>query len=63
MKEVLVVAAKVKRQIKEKGAMNTSAASIEALSRLVELVLEKSIASAKADGRRTVLDRDIPNHV
>ena len=57
--DVLVVTSKVKKLIKEKGEMNTSAATIEVLSRAVEKLCLKGIESAKADGRKTVMDRDI----
>jgi histone H3/H4 len=56
---VLVVTSKVKKLIKEKGEMNTSAATIEVLSKAVERLCLKGIESAKADGRKTVMDRDI----
>ena len=56
---VLVVTSKVKKFIKEKGEMNTSAATIEVLSKAVERLCLKGIESAKADGRKTVMDRDI----
>ncbi len=57
--DVLVVTSKVKKLIKEKGEMNTSAATVEVLSRAVEKLCLKGIESAKADGRKTVMDRDI----
>lgn len=57
--DVLVVTSKVKKLIKEKGEMNTSAATVEILSRAVEKLCMKGIESAKADGRKTVMDRDI----
>lgn len=59
MAEVLVVTSKVKKIVKEKGGMNTSAATIEVLSKAVEKLCLKGIESAKADGRKTVMDRDI----
>lgn len=59
MAEVLVVTSKVKKIVKEKGGMNTSAATIEILSKAVEKLCLKGIESAKADGRKTVMDRDI----
>lgn len=59
MAEVLVVTSKVKKLIKEKGEMNTSAATIEVLSRAIEKLCLKGVESAKADGRKTVMDRDI----
>ncbi len=59
MAEVLVVTSKVKKLIKEKGDMNTSAATIEILSKAIEKLCLKGVESAKADGRKTVMDRDI----
>lgn len=59
MSDVLVVTSKVKKIIKEKGGMNTSAATIDVLSKAVEKLCLKGVESAKADGRKTVMDRDI----
>ena len=59
MAEVLVVTSKIKKHIKEKSQMNTSSETIEVLSKAVEAICEKAIASAKADGRKTVMARDI----
>lgn len=59
MADVLVVTSKVKKIIKEKGGMNTSAATIEVLSKAIERLCMKGVESAKADGRKTVMDRDI----
>ncbi len=59
MSEVLVVTSKVKKIVKEKGGMNTSAATIEVLSKAVEKLCLKGVENAKADGRKTVMDRDI----
>ena len=59
MAEVLVVTSKVKKFIKDKGGYNTSAETIEVLSKAVEALCEKGIESAKADGRKTVMARDI----
>ncbi len=59
MNEVLVVTSKVKKIIKEQGGMNTSAATIEILSKAVERLCLKGIEQAKQDGRKTVMDRDI----
>ncbi len=59
MSEVLVVTSKVKKLIKEKSGMNTSSATIEQLSKAVERLCQKGIDSANAEGRKTVMDRDI----
>ena len=58
-KEVLVVASKVKKYIKEKsGGMNTSSTVMDALSEKVRVLCDQAIERAKADGRKTVMDRD-----
>jgi histone H3/H4 len=59
MADVLVVTSKVKKFIKEKGEMNTSAETVDILSKAMERLCEKGIESAKADGRKTVMARDI----
>jgi histone H3/H4 len=59
MAEVLVVTSKIKKLIKDKGGMNTSAETIAVLSQAVEQLCQKGIESAKADGRKTVMARDI----
>ena len=58
MAEVLVVTSKVKKFIKEKGEMNTSAETIDMLSKAVERLCAKGMEAAKADGRKTVMARD-----
>lgn len=59
MSDVLVVTSKVKKFIKEQGEMNTSAETIDMLSKAIERLCAKGIESAKADGRKTVMARDI----
>jgi histone H3/H4 len=58
MSEVLVVASKVKKYIKEKSGMNTSGSVMEALTKVVERECEKAIQTAQGDKRKTVMDRD-----
>ena len=60
MSEIFVVASKVKKFIKEKGDCNTSASTMEALTQRLQQIVEKAIENAKADGRKTVMDRDVP---
>ncbi len=60
MADILVVASKVKKYIKEKADMNTSASSMEALTKVLEKTLDQAIEHARGDGRKTVMDRDIP---
>ncbi len=57
--ETLVVTSKVKKFIKETGGCNTSGETVDALSKAVEKLCERGLESAKADGRKTVMARDI----
>lgn len=57
--EVLVVTSKVKKYIKQQGNCNTSADTIAVLSKAVEELCRKGMETAKADGRKTVMARDI----
>ncbi len=59
MADVLVVASKVKKYIKDKAGMNTSASTVDALSEIVARACDKAIENAKQDGRKTVKDRDV----
>jgi len=59
MSEVLVVTSKVKKYIKDTADLNTSQKTIDQLSRAVEALCRRGVESAKQDGRKTVLDRDI----
>lgn len=61
MSDLFIVASKIKKYIKEKSACNTSASTMEALTQKVMQIIDKGIENAKADGRKTVMDRDIPN--
>ena len=60
MGDLLVVASKIKKYIKEKSQMSTSAATMDVLSEIVKGVCDKAISNAQSDGRKTVMDRDIP---
>jgi histone H3/H4 len=59
MTEVLVVTSKVKKYIKDQADFNTSASTIEALSKAVQKLCDAAVEKAKSDGRKTVKDRDI----
>jgi histone H3/H4 len=59
MADILVVASKVKKFIREKSGMNTSAEILEELSRKVEQLCLEAVEKAKADGRKTVKGRDL----
>jgi len=59
MANVLVVTSKVKKYIKEKSGCNTAGNTIDVLSEAIEKLCEKGMESAKAEGRKTVMPRDI----
>ena len=59
MAEILVVTSKVKKYIKESGGCNTSGETIDVLSQAVQVLCDKGVEVAKADGRKTVMARDI----
>jgi hypothetical protein len=57
--EVLIVVSKLKAYIKTKSGMNTSDGIVPVLSDLVRELCDRAIESARSDGRKTVLDRDV----
>jgi hypothetical protein len=62
MSEHLVVVSKVKKHIKDKAGMNTSAAVMDELTKIVAKEIDKAITNAKNDNRKTVMDRDFDLH-
>jgi len=56
--DVLVVASKLKKYIKESGGLNTSAGVLDVLSEKIRVICDSAIQNAKSDGRKTVMDRD-----
>lgn len=56
--DVLIVASKLKQYVKDKHDLNTSANVMEALSRVVRRATDKAVANARAEGRKTLMDRD-----
>ncbi len=58
-REVLIVVSKLKNYIKAKSGMNTSDGIVPVLSDLIRDIADRAIESARSDGRKTVLDRDV----
>lgn len=56
--EVLVIASRLKEFIHRKSDFNTSGSVMTALSDHLRVVCERAIDNARADGRKTVMDRD-----
>jgi histone H3/H4 len=58
IEEILVVASKVKKLIKDEAGLSTSSQAIEQLTVRITTICDKAIENAKADKRKTVMDRD-----
>jgi histone H3/H4 len=58
-KDILVVVSKLKAYVKARSGMNTSDAVAEVLSDHLRRLCDLAIDNASADGRKTVLDRDV----
>jgi hypothetical protein len=57
-REVLIVASKLKAYVRARSGMNTSDRCVEPLSDAVRALADRAIERARAEGRKTVLDRD-----
>jgi histone H3/H4 len=57
-KEVLVIASRLKEYIQARSEMNTSGQVMDVLSDYLRVVCDRAIENARADGRKTVMDRD-----
>lgn len=56
--EILIVASKLKQYVKDKYDLSTSANVMDALSREVRKLTDRAAEKAKAEGRKTLMDRD-----
>lgn len=59
--ETLVVVSKLKKYIKEQSGLNTSSNLMDALSEKIRNLCNQAIQNARSDGRKTVMDRDLPS--
>ncbi|MBW2230129.1 MAG: hypothetical protein JRH17_07065 [Deltaproteobacteria bacterium] len=59
-REILIIASRLKDYIRAVSGMNTSDRALEPLSEIVREIAQRAIENARADERKTVLDRDIP---
>jgi histone H3/H4 len=57
-KEILVIASKLKKHIRSTAGMSTAANVAPALSDIIRSLCAQAIEKAKADRRKTVMDRD-----
>lgn len=58
--EILIIASRLKEYIRARSGFNTSDRVLDPLSDIVRRVCDEAISNAARDGRKTVLDRDIP---
>jgi hypothetical protein len=58
--DVLIVVSKVKKYIRDRSGMNTSDAIATAIGDHVRSICDEAVRAAARDGRKTVLDRDVP---
>jgi histone H3/H4 len=58
--EVLVIASRLKDYVRARSGFHTSDRVLEPLSDIVRRVADEAIRNAARDGRKTVLDRDVP---
>ncbi len=56
--EILVVASKLKTYVRSAAGMSMSANVLPKLSDSVRSLCDQAIENARADGRKTVMDRD-----
>lgn len=59
--DILVVVSKMKKYIRDRSGMNASDAIAERLSDHIRALCDESIRAAAQDGRKTVLERDVPS--
>jgi len=59
-REVLIIASRLKEFVRARSGFNTSDRVLEPLSDIVREVCEQAIRNAEGDGRKTVLERDVP---
>lgn len=58
--DILVVASKLKAYIRARSGMNTSDGVLPGLSHILRDLCDDAIQRAHDDGRKTVMDRDLP---
>jgi len=57
-REVLIIASRLKEYVSARSEMNTSGGVVEVLSDHVRVICDRAIDNARADGRKTVMERD-----
>jgi hypothetical protein len=57
-RDTLIIASRLKEYVAAKADYNTSASVMDVLSDYVRVITDRAIDNARAEGRKTVLDRD-----
>lgn len=57
-RDVLIIASRLKEYISAKADFNTASSVMDILSDYVRVIADRGIDNARAEGRKTVLDRD-----
>ena len=58
--EILVIASRLKEYVRARSGMNTSDNVLEPLSSVLRSFCDEAIRRAYAEGRKTILERDVP---
>jgi hypothetical protein len=58
--EILIVASRLKDYVRAISGFHTSDRVLEPLSKIVREACHEAVRSARAEGRKTILDRDVP---
>lgn len=57
-RDVLIIASRLKEYVTAKADFNTSASVMDVLSDYVRVITDRALDNARAEGRKTLLDRD-----
>lgn len=57
-RDILIIASRLKEYVTARADYNTSASVMDVLSDHVRVITDRAIDNARAEGRKTVLDRD-----
>ena len=60
LREILVIANRLKDYVRARSGFNTSERALGPLSEILRVSCDAAIENARREGRKTVLDRDVP---
>jgi hypothetical protein len=59
-REILIIASRLKDYVRARSGFHTSESVLDSLSDAVRHLCDEAILKAEREGRRTILDRDVP---